>query len=231
MKTKMIEVFNLCKNFGNKSILKNVNFSAEEGEIIAITGESGQGKSTFLRCLVGLETADSGSVKIENELLVENGKPSENQTRTLKKLGLIFQNFNLFNHLTAKQNIELPAKNAKLWSKEQIQQKSAELMTRLKIRDIQDCHSANLSGGQKQRVAIARALIMEPKIILFDEPTSALNLKLIDDLTLFIKELSSLRYTIVIVTHNIDFANKTAGLVLNLKNGNFDNPNERLNGR
>ncbi|MDR2817252.1 MAG: ATP-binding cassette domain-containing protein [Oscillospiraceae bacterium] len=222
MKTKMIEVFNLCKNFGDKSILKDVNFSIEKGDILAITGESGQGKSTLLRCLIGLEAVDSGSVRIENEFLIENGRPVKNQVRILEKLGLIFQNFNLFNHLTVKQNVELPARNAKLWNREQILQKSLELMKRLKISDVQDYSPANLSGGQKQRVAIARALIMGPKIILFDEPTSALNPKLIDELTLFIKELSNSGCTIVIVTHNVDFANKTAGLILNLKNGNFD---------
>ncbi|BED92949.1 MAG: polar amino acid transport system ATP-binding protein [Candidatus Paraimprobicoccus trichonymphae] len=219
---KVIEIFNLYKNFNNKCILKNINLSVEKSEIIAITGESGKGKSTFLRCIIGLETIDFGSIKIDNEFLIQDGKFSKKKSEISKKLGLIFQDFNLFNHLTVIKNIEIPAKNSRLWSKEQIFNKSNDLIKRLKIDNIQNDYPINLSGGQKQRVAIARALIMEPKIILFDEPTSALDPQLVTELTVFIKELSKSRYTIMIITHDVVFAQKTADSILNLENGNFE---------
>ncbi|MDR0404615.1 MAG: ATP-binding cassette domain-containing protein [Oscillospiraceae bacterium] len=198
---KTIETTNLCKNFGDKAILKNINFSSESGEIIAITGKSGIGKTTFLKCLVELEEIDSGT------------------TKTSGSIGYIFQNFNLFLHLTVKQNIEIPALNSKMYGKKTISEVSDKLIKQFKLECVQNCYPANLSGGQKQRVAIARALILNPDIILFDEPTSSLDTELVKELTEIIKILAKQNYTILIVTHDIEFAKQTADRILVLKDG------------
>lgn len=189
---KTIETINLCKNFGEKQILKNINFSAESGEIITITGKSGEGKATFLRCLMELEKIDSGSIKIG-------------------KSGLVFQNFNLFPHLTVKRNIEISALNSKIASKQEIENLAQKLMAQFRIENIKNCFPVNLSGGRKQRVAIARALILNPDVILFDEPTSSLDPELVKELKEVIKNLAKQNYTVLIVTHDLEFAKQTAG--------------------
>ncbi|MDR2074060.1 MAG: ATP-binding cassette domain-containing protein [Oscillospiraceae bacterium] len=196
---KTIETINLYKKFGEKEILKNINFSSENGEIIAITGKSGIGKTTFLKCLAGLEKIDSGAIK------------------TSGSIGYIFQNFNLFPHLVVKQNIEIPALNAKIYDKRTISEISEKLIKQFKLECVQNCYPANLSGGQKQRAAIARALILNPEIILFDEPTSSLDPELVKELTEIIKKLAKQNYTILIVTHDIEFAKQTADRILVLE--------------
>lgn len=216
---KTIETINLCKNFGQKQILKNINFTAESGEIIAITGKSGEGKTTFLRCLIGLEKIDSGSIKIEDKYLVKDGVYAKDTFKVLKKLGLIFQIFNLFPHLAVKQNIEIPALNAKIASKQEIEKTAQKLLKQFRLEYVQNSFPSNLSGGQKQRVAIARALILNPDIILFDEPTSSLDPELVKELTEIIKNLSRQNYTILIVTHDFEFAKQTADRILVMKDG------------
>ncbi|MDR1628488.1 MAG: ATP-binding cassette domain-containing protein [Oscillospiraceae bacterium] len=218
---KTIETVNLCKNFGGKEILKNINFSAQNGEITAITGKSGEGKTTFLRCLAGLEKIDSGSIKIEDNCLVKDGIYVKNTSKILKKVGLIFQNFNLFPHLTVKENIEIPALNAKMYETRAIFDVSQKLLKQFKLENVQNSFPSNLSGGQKQRAAIARALILNPDIILFDEPTSSLDPELVEELTEIIKKLSKQNYTILIVTHDTGFANQTADRILALKDGDL----------
>lgn len=197
---KTIETINLCKNFGDKEILKSINFSAESGEIIAITGKSGEGKTTFLRCLIDLEKIDSGSIKIG-------------------KAGLVFQNFNLFPHLSVKENIKIPALNSKIASKQEIENVSEKLMAQFRIENIKNCFPANLSGGQKQRAAIARTLILNPGVILFDEPTSSLDPELVKELTEIVKNLAKQNYTVLIVTHDIELAKQAADRILILKDG------------
>ncbi len=217
---KTIETISLCKNFGNKHILKNVNFSASSGEIIAITGKSGEGKTTFLKCLAGLSSIDSGSIKIDNEYLVKDGNYSRNSHKILKRLGFIFQNLNLFPHLTVKENIEIPALNAKISSQQSITEITKKLLLQFQIENIESNYPIDLSGGQKQRVAIARALILNPNIILFDEPTSSLDPELVRELTEIIKNLSEQNYTVLIVTHDLEFAKQVARKTMILKEGN-----------
>lgn len=220
---KSIEVTNLIKRFGEETILDDINFSVCEGEIISIIGSSGKGKSTFLRCLVGLEIIDSGNIKINGEFLVQNGAYTsiKNQKNILKNIGFVFQNFNLFNNLTVKENIEIPIKNQKTYSKAAINNRSKYLIDRFKLNGRENFYPKGLSGGQKQRVAIARALILQPKILLFDEPTSALDRELTEEIAQTIKELSKEDYTIIVVTHQIEFAYKISDEILRLKDRNF----------
>jgi len=218
---KTIETFNLCKEFNGRKILKDINFSAEKGDIIAITGESGEGKTTFLRCLIGLEKIDSGSIKIEDNYLVKDGNYLKHIPKILKKVGFIFQDFNLFSHLTVKKNIEMPALNSKICDKQTVGNLSAKLLKQFRLENVQDNFPENLSGGQRQRVAIARALVLNPDIILFDEPTSSLDQGLVKELTGIIKNLARQNYTILIVTHDFEFAKETAKKILILRNGNI----------
>lgn len=222
---KSIEVTNLTKRFGNEIILDNINFSSYSGKIISIIGSSGKGKSTFLRCLVGLEVIDSGSIKINGEFLVQNGIYTFAKKRKdiLKNIGFVFQNFNLFNNLTVKENIEIPIRNQKRYSKLEISKRSEYLIDRFKLKDRETFYPKDLSGGQKQRVAIARALILQPKILLFDEPTSALDKELVEEIAKIIKELSKENYTIILVTHQIEFASKISDEILNLRDKNLFN--------
>ena len=215
---KTIETINLCKNFGNKQILKNINFSAEPGEIIVITGKSGKGKTTFFRCLAGLEKINSGSIKIHGNYLVKDGIYNKHSYKSLKKLGFIFQNFNLFPHLTVKQNINVPALNSRIYDIQTCNNITYKLIKEFKLEDIQNYFPQNLSGGQKQRVAIARSLALNPNIILFDEPSSALDSELIKELIQIIKDLANQNYTILIITHDTYFAKQISNKILTLEN-------------
>lgn len=220
---KSIEVTNLIKKFGDEIILDNINFSANAGKIISIIGASGKGKSTFLRCLAGLETIDSGSIKINGKFLVKDRKyvSKKEQKNIFKNVGLVFQNFNLFNNLTVKENIEIPLKNQKTCSYAEISHQSKYLIDRFKLAGRENFYPKSLSGGQKQRVAIARALVLNPKILLFDEPTSALDKELTEEIEKILKELSKENYTIIVVTHQIEFASKVSNEILRLKDKNF----------
>lgn len=217
---KTIEVTNLTKIFNNETILNNINFTAHEGEIISIIGSSGKGKTTFLRCLAGLELIDSGNIKINKKFLVNNGiyASKKEQEDIFKNIGFVFQSFNLFNNLTVRQNIEVPLKNQKNFSDIEIRNISQCLIDKFDLKGRENFYPKSLSGGQKQRVAIARALILNPKIILFDEPTSALDNELIQELGKLIKQLASMNYTIIIVTHQTEFATKISSRILKLEN-------------
>ncbi len=220
---KSIQVTDLTKKFGGETILNNINFSSRPGEIISIIGSSGKGKSTFLRCLAGLETIDSGSIEIRGKFLVRGGiyAPKKEQADILSNIGFVFQNFNLFNNLTVKENIEVPLKNKKICSKEELNAKSQHLIDKFKLTGRENFYPKNLSGGQKQRAAIARALILKPKILLFDEPTSALDKELTEEISQIIKKLAEENYTIIVVTHQMEFAAKISDVILRLKNKNF----------
>lgn len=218
---RTIETIDLCKYFKDKMVLSNINFYADSGDIIALTGKSGEGKTTFLRCLAGLEKISSGSIKVGEQYLVKDGEYPTNTFNITRNIGFIFQNFNLFPHLTVEENIKIPALNSKIANNATIDFSCKKLLERLKISGIKNFYPSNLSGGQKQRVAIARALILNPKIILFDEPTSALDPELVDNISDIIKDLASQDYTILIVTHDIAFANKTANRILTLNNQKF----------
>ena len=191
----IINAINITKKFGNNTIFQNLNFKVRKGEVVTICGPSGQGKSTFLRCLVGLEKIDNGTIEINGKTLVENGKyvNSKERSKILSEVGMVFQNYNLFPNLTSRQNLEI-VKNDK--------EKIDGLLFRFGLYDKSNDYPQNLSGGQKQRLAIIRTILLEPKIILFDEPTSALDDKNRKEIVKLINELKSESYTTLVVTHD-----------------------------
>ncbi|MEK4701908.1 amino acid ABC transporter ATP-binding protein [Solibacillus sp. FSL R7-0668] len=235
----MIEVKNLAKAFGISKVLQDISFSVEKNEVIAILGPSGSGKSTLLRSLVNLERIDFGDIIIDGQALVKNGAYATPQTRKqiTAKMGMVFQNFNLFPHLTVRENLELTPKQLKLFSKEEIQRQSEELLTKVGLIEKANEYPAKLSGGQKQRVAIARALMLKPKILLFDEPTSALDPELTGEVLKVMKELAQENMTMLVVTHEMGFAKEVADRIVFMDSGEiiesgsprefFSNPQSR----
>ena len=218
---KMIEVNRLQKAFGSEAVLKDVSFSVEKGETVAVIGYSGAGKSTMLRCLIDLEKADGGDILIEGEALVKDGRyPDEKQARRIcRKMGMVFQSFNLFPHLTVMGNlIGAPV----TVNKEEKQSAMARAMEKLELVGLADkaaAYPGELSGGQKQRVAIARALMMEPDMLLFDEPTSSLDPQLTAEVLTVIKQLAEKKMTMIIVTHEMGFAREVADKVVFMGEG------------
>lgn len=222
----LIRTENLCKNFGNFEVLKNINLSIEPGEVIVIIGPSGGGKSTFLRSLITLETITSGSIYIDDELFVkaENGKIVEKMEsakfkQSLLEMGMVFQRFNLFPHLTVKENIMVAPVNVKKVDKKVSEEKARELLLRVGLLEKEDVYPGMLSGGQQQRVAIARALAMDPKIMLFDEPTSALDPELVGEVLNVMKDLAASGMTMICVTHEMGFAREVADKVVFMYDG------------
>ena len=227
----MIEVKNLHKNFGKLSVLKDVNETINDGEVVVVIGPSGSGKSTFLRCLNLLETPDSGEIWVDGEQINAKGV---DVNRIRAKMGMVFQHFNLFPHLTVMQNITLaPVKLGKM-TKEQAVDKGRELLKTVGLLDKENSYPAQLSGGQKQRIAIARSLAMEPEIMLFDEPTSALDPEMVGEVLDVMKNLAKSGMTMVVVTHEMSFAREVGTRILFMDGGNvlergtpdeiFDNP-------
>ena len=218
---KMVEVNRLQKAFGSEAVLKDVTFSVEKGETVAVIGYSGAGKSTMLRCLIDLEKADGGDILIEGEALVKDGRyPDEKQARRIcRKMGMVFQSFNLFPHLTVMGNlIGAPV----TVNKEEKQGAMARAMEKLELVGLADkaaAYPSELSGGQKQRVAIARALMMEPDMLLFDEPTSSLDPQLTAEVLAVIKQLAEKKMTMIIVTHEMGFAREVADKVVFMGEG------------
>ncbi|RFU68943.1 amino acid ABC transporter ATP-binding protein [Peribacillus saganii] len=236
----IIEVSNLKKSFGDLEVLKKITFNVDKNDVVAVIGPSGSGKSTMLRSLVHLEEINGGSIKVAGDQLVKDGvysKPQEVK-RITSKMGMVFQHFNLFPHLTVKENLELPPKLVKNEPTSVIHQRSTELLKKIGLTDRANAYPANLSGGQKQRVAIARALMMNPEILLFDEPTSALDPELTGEVLKVMKDLAEEQMTMIVVTHEMGFAKEVANRVIFMDNGEiiesghpselFDNPrNER----
>jgi polar amino acid transport system ATP-binding protein len=217
----IIEVSNLKKSFGKLDVLKQITFDVNKNDVIAVIGPSGSGKSTMLRSLVHLEEINAGSITIAGEAFVKDGvyaKPQEIKKIT-SKMGMVFQHFNLFPHLTVKENLELPPKLVKNEPVASIQQRSTELLRKTGLTERADAYPASLSGGQKQRVAIARALMMNPEILLFDEPTSALDPELTGEVLEVIKALAQEQMTMIIVTHEMGFAREVANRVIFMDNG------------
>lgn len=219
----MIEAIGLRKNFRDEIILDGLNFSAQQGDVISIIGPSGEGKTTFLRCLAGLEAVDDGSIRINGRFLVKKGKYVSERERLdiLKDVGFVFQSFNLFNNLTVIQNIEIALRSKGLLSNDEIRIISKGLAEQFKLVGKESLYPNQLSGGQKQRVAIARALSLNPKIILFDEPTSALDSESVKNIAEIIRKLSDDNYTVIVVTHDLGFATKVSDIILGLKNKKF----------
>lgn len=232
----MIEVKNLIKSFDGNVVLNGISETIEKGEKVVIIGPSGSGKSTFLRCLNLLETPDSGEIWFEGEQ-INTKKCDINRVR--RKMGMVFQHFNLFPHLTVLQNITLAPVMLKLQSKVEAEQNAERLLERIGLLDKADTYPNMLSGGQKQRIAIVRSLAMNPDMMLFDEPTSALDPEMVGEVLELMKELADDGMTMVVVTHEMSFAREVATRVLFMDGGQileqgtpqtfFENPeNERL---
>ncbi len=207
----MIEVINLCKNFGNLQVLNNINETIREGEKVVVIGPSGSGKSTFLRCLNCMEDPTSGSIIFGGEDLADM-KVDINKHR--QNIGMVFQQFNLFNNKTVLENITLAPIHLKKMSPEEAKEKGLELLRRVGLEDKADVYPSTLSGGQKQRVAIVRALAMNPKVMLFDEPTSALDPEMVGEVLDVMKQLAAEGMTMVVVTHEMGFAREVADRIL-----------------
>ena len=218
---RMIEVKGLQKAFGSEQVLKDVSFTVEKGETVAVIGYSGAGKSTMLRCLIDLEKADGGDVLIEGEPLIQNGRYADDKTalRICGKMGMVFQSFNLFPHMTVMGNLIGAPVAVKKEDKQQAMARAREKLKLVGLEDKADAHPSELSGGQKQRVAIARALMMDPDMLLFDEPTSSLDPQLTAEVLSVIKELAKGNMTMIIVTHEMGFAREVADKVLFMGQG------------
>lgn len=205
----VIRVQNVSKNFDELSVLKNISFEMERGEVLVMCGPSGCGKSTLLRCINGLEKIDSGQIWV-NELPV-HGSSHKELMKIRSMVGIVFQNFNLFPHMTAIRNISLAPTKILGQNKKEAEENAMRLLEMVGIRDKANSYPCVLSGGQRQRLAIARALAMKPQIMLFDEPTSALDPEMIEEVLNVIRKLSSdEKMTMIIVTHEIGFAKEIA---------------------
>ncbi|MBP2025784.1 amino acid ABC transporter ATP-binding protein [Peptoniphilus stercorisuis] len=212
----MIKVENLKKSFGNLEVLKDINAEIKDGEVVVILGPSGSGKSTFLRCLNLLETPTSGHIYLDNE---EITKKDINIDNVRKKMGMVFQQFNLFPNKTILQNITLAPILTNTMTEEEANKKAIELLERVGLVDKKDSYPKQLSGGQKQRIAIVRALCMEPEIMLFDEPTSALDPEMVGEVLEVMKSLARDGMTMVVVTHEIGFAREVGDRIIFMDKG------------
>lgn len=221
----VLSVENLSKSFGMHEVFSNISFSVNEGEIVCIQGKSGEGKTTLLRCLTGLETADKGSIKINNIYLCkeENKHMKYAQKAELQKIlqeiGLVFQNFNLFPHMNVMENLMESPVFLKKDPVETIKKRAEALLKRLELEGKEESYPFQLSGGQKQRVAIARACMLNPSIICFDEPTSALDEETRGQISRIIRDLASQGIAIIIVTHDNAFVDEIAQRVIEMKDG------------
>ena len=222
----IIKTENICKSFGSVEVLKNVSLTVEPGEVVVIIGPSGAGKSTYLRSLNHLEKPTSGKIWIDDKLIEDrvNGHnqvklPHKERAAILLEMGMVFQRFNLFPHKTALQNVMLAPMNVKGVPEKEAKEKAVKLLNQVGLGDKLDSYPAKLSGGQQQRVAIARALAMEPKMMLFDEPPSALDPELVGDVLHVMKELAEEGMTMLVVTHEMGFAREVADRVVFMYDG------------
>lgn len=212
----MIEIKNIRKNFGKNEVLKNINTEIKKGDKVVIIGPSGSGKSTLLRCMNLLETPTSGSIIFQGDDITDK-KTDINKIR--QKMGMVFQHFNLFPHLTVLENIMLAPVKLNLQTKEEAEENALKLLERIGLADKKDEYPAMLSGGQKQRIAIVRSLAMKPEIMLFDEPTSALDPEMIGEVLKLMKDLAEDGMTMVVVTHEMGFAKSVANRILFMDEG------------
>ena len=221
----MLQALNIFKSFGKTPVLKGVSVRVSRGEVVAIIGRSGSGKSTLLRCMNNLETIDSGEISIGGDAMVttENGKPVYKKDKELRalmlKMGMVFQDYNLFPHQSVLKNLTLPQTLVLKRSAKEAEAKARELLSKVGLSEKADAYPCNLSGGQCQRVAIARALCMDPDILCFDEPTSALDPQLTHEVLSVIRQLAGEKRTMVVVTHEMNFARDVADRVIYMENG------------
>ena len=229
----MIDVKNLHKYFGSLEVLKGIDCHIDKGECVCVIGPSGSGKCTFLRCLNLLETPTKGDIVIDDMHLTEKNFDVDAMR---KRVGMVFQHFNLFPHLTILENVTLAPIRHKMMTEEQAKEKAMELLNRVGVGDKADNYPAQLSGGQKQRVAIARSLALSPEVMLFDEPTSALDPEMVGEVLEVMKQLAQEGMTMVVVTHEMGFAREVANRVFFMDGGGileegtpeqiFDHPEE-----
>jgi len=220
MKEKIIEVINLKKQFGNNLILDDINFTINKGEAVSLIGPSGSGKSTILRCIADLETLTGGKILIEGHNLQDKGIDKKIKKELLLKTGMIFQNFNLFPHMTVKDNIVKTLRIVKKTDVKKAEEIAGKVLETVGLADKKDNFPNELSGGQKQRVAIARGLALEPDILLFDEPTSALDPELVKEVLDIIRKLKKERkMTMLIVSHEMKFVREISDEVIVMENG------------
>ncbi len=212
----MITVKNLHKTFGKTEVLKGIDYHVEKGEKIVIVGPSGSGKSTFLRCMNLLETPTSGEIWFDGKLITD---PKTDINKVREHMGMVFQNFNLFNNLTIMDNVILAPTKLKLMNKEEAQETALNLLKRVNLTEKADAYPSQLSGGQRQRIAIVRSLAMNPKVMLFDEPTSALDPEMVGEVLDVMKELADSGMTMVVVTHEMGFAKEVGSKVLFVDEG------------
>ncbi len=211
-----VEVKNLKKSFHKLEVLKGINLTVKEGEVVCVIGPSGSGKSTFLRCLNKLETSTDGVILVDGFDITDK-KTNINKVR--ENIGMVFQNFNLFSHLTVKKNIMMAPVDLKKMTAQEAETKATELLERVGLADKANYYPHQLSGGQQQRVAIARALAMNPDIMLFDEPTSALDPEMVGEVLEVMKELASQGMTMIVVTHEMGFAREVSDRVIFIDEG------------
>jgi polar amino acid transport system ATP-binding protein len=211
----VISAKNIKKRYGHNEVLKDISVDITEGEVLCIIGPSGSGKSTFLRCLNALEEIQAGNITILGQELVNN----KNINKLREEIGMVFQSFNLFPHLTVLENMLLAPLELKKMSKAEATEKALGLLDKVGLKDKKDVYPDTLSGGQKQRVAIARALTMNPKIMLFDEPTSALDPEMVGEVLKVMKDLAQEGMTMVVVTHEMNFAKEVSDRVIFMDQG------------
>lgn len=208
----MIKIAHLKKSFGDVEVLKDINEEVNKGEVVVIIGPSGSGKSTLLRCLNLLEEPTSGDIIFEDTTITKVGQDKLNQLR--EKMGMVFQSFNLFPHMTVVENLKIAPMKVKGLTATEAEEKAKDLLAKVGLADKADAYPASLSGGQQQRVAIARALAMDPDVMLFDEPTSALDPEMVGEVLKVMKDLAESGMTMVVVTHEMGFAKEVSDRVL-----------------
>lgn len=217
----ILKAENITKKFGKLNVLNGINLSLQKGEVVAVIGPSGSGKSTFLRCLNKLERADGGNIMFDGEIIAQNGiyRKDKEIRPILKKMGMVFQQFNLFPHMSVLKNLMIAPTKLLGLSKEEAEKRALELLERVGLKDRAEAYPSQLSGGQKQRVAIVRALCMQPDVMLFDEPTSALDPEMVGEVLDTMKALAKDGMTMVVVTHEMGFAREVADRVIFMDSG------------
>lgn len=219
----ILEVKNIYKSFGRNHVLRGIDFTLDQGEVLSIIGSSGSGKTTLLRCLNSLEFADEGQIIVNGETIfssVDSKRSSEKELRQKRlHFGLVFQNFNLFPQYSVLENVTLAPKLLGKGTKEEIEKEAMELIASVGLEDKVNSYPCELSGGQQQRVAIARALAMKPNILCFDEPTSALDPELTGEVLKVIRSLADKKMTMIIVTHEMTFAHDVSDKIIFMDGG------------
>lgn len=221
---KVIQAWHVRKAFKDQEVLKDITFEVAKGEVVALIGSSGSGKSTLLRCLIHLETVDNGTIMVDGKPLVEEGRYKDKKTlrEVTSKMGMVFQQFNLFPNLSVKDNLKLAPKLVKGEADDVLEMRSQKLLEKVGLAHKAGDYPSLLSGGEQQRVAIARALMMEPEVLLFDEPTSSLDPELTAEVLQVIKQLAKEHMTMVVVTHEMSFAKEAADRVIFMDQGKIE---------